>query len=70
MMSESLIVAVIAAVPLIITSTASLITAVKTRKAVQELHLAVNSRLTELLEQTAKASHADGVVEGKEGKIQ
>jgi hypothetical protein len=67
-MSETLIVAIVAAVPLVLTSTANLITALRTKKAVQELHLAVNSRLTELLDQTAKASHADGVVEGKEGR--
>lgn len=29
-----------------------------------ELHISVNSRLTELLEQKGKASHAEGVVQG------
>lgn len=36
------------------------IKSVQTGAAVQELHLAVNSRLTELLEQTAKASKSEG----------
>ena len=34
------------------------------RRKIQEVHLSVNSRLTELLEQTGKASHAEGLAQG------
>ena len=33
-------------------------------RKVEQLHVAVNSRLTQLLEQTQKASHAEGMAEG------
>jgi hypothetical protein len=56
--------AMFSAIPPTIAALAVLVTALRTKKAVQELHLAVNSRLTQLLDQTSKASRAEGVVEG------
>lgn len=69
-MSEGVLIAIIAGVPLTLTSIASLVTSIRikkvtkdTKEAVAELHIAVNSRLTQLLELTTKASKAEGVVE-------
>lgn len=52
----------------------ALIKSIQTGAAVQELHLAVNSRLTQLLEQTAKASKSEGredalAAQGKEKSL-
>lgn len=38
--------------------------------AIQGVHLAVNSRLTELLDVTSKASHAEGRLEGTQAPRQ
>lgn len=37
--------------------------------AIQGVHLSVNSRLTELIDVTAKASHAEGKLEGQSAGI-
>lgn len=36
------------------------------RKDIREVHVLINSRLTQLLELTKKSSHAEGVLEGKD----
>lgn len=59
--TQAIIVAMIAAVP---PTLAVLWNIKKTR----ELHVIVNSRLTELLEVTSKAEHAKGVIEGSSSK--
>ena len=48
------------------TALVGLLKAVHTGQAVEKLHLAVNSRLTTLLEQTAMASRATGREEGRQ----
>lgn len=40
---------------------ASLWSSRKNKASIQEVHVALNSRLTELLKMTASASHAEGV---------
>jgi hypothetical protein len=34
------------------------------RGKINEVHVALNSRLTQLIDQTSKAAHAEGVVQG------
>jgi len=58
-MSDAVLVAIVAAIP----GTLSVLVSLRNKRDIRELHLAVNSRLTELLEQTAKASHAEGRAE-------
>lgn len=36
----------------------------RNRRAIQEVHISINSRMDTLLALTAKASHAEGVIEG------
>lgn len=38
------------------------------RKDIKDVHVLINSRLTQLLELTQKSSHAEGVLEGKDEK--
>lgn len=63
-MTEPVQIAVIAAMPPTIVAGGALIVAIKSKAAIREVHLSVNSRLTQLLEAVSKASHAEGVVEG------
>lgn len=37
----------------------------KRDKSISEIHISLNSRLTELNERIARASHAEGVLQGK-----
>lgn len=65
--------ALLAAIAAIVVPTAAAIVAAmragESHRAVQELHIQVNSRLTELLAATAASNRAEGVLEGKrEGK--
>lgn len=56
----------------IVPTTAALLALVRgneTERAVRDVHLLVNSRLTQLLEQTAVASRAQGKEEGRTGVI-
>lgn len=59
-MDTSIIVALIITLPPTITAIASLVLIILNKRKLQELHVAINSRLTELLEITAKASLAEG----------
>jgi hypothetical protein len=63
--TRNIIIAIIAVFPTTLSSIAALITAVKTKKSVGDLHLLVNGRLTELLDLTAKSARAEGVLEEK-----
>lgn len=49
------------------TAASSLVISFQTKAAVQDVHIILNSRLTELLDVTKKAAHAAGVKEGEEG---
>jgi hypothetical protein len=70
---KNIIIAIIAVFPTTLSSIAALITAMKTKKSVGDLHLLVNGRLTELLELTARSARAEGVLDEKkvnlEGRI-
>ncbi len=55
-MSDAVMVALIAAIP----STIGALVGLRNKRDIRQLHLDVNGRLTELLEQTARASHAEG----------
>jgi hypothetical protein len=57
--------ALIAAIAPTLTGVLTLIAAWMTRRAVKEVHVSLNSRLSQLLTATAKEQHAAGVVEGK-----
>jgi hypothetical protein len=62
-MSDAVLVAIVAAVP----STLTAILTVVNKRKIDALHIAVDGRLTQLLEQTAKASRAAGKAEGLNG---
>ncbi len=55
-MSDVVIVALIGALP----ATLGVCLGLVNRQKIEAVHIAVNSRLTELLELTAKSSHAEG----------
>ena len=60
---------VIAALPGTIAALGALITSLRNASKIQEVHLSVNSRLTELINATKIASHAEGLAEGRESQI-
>jgi hypothetical protein len=64
-MSDPVQIALIAGVPPTLVAAAALVASVLNHKKIQELHVIVNSRLTELLNETRIASHAEGKAEGK-----
>lgn len=64
-MSDDVKIALIVAIPPTLLALASFMVAVANLLATQSTHKAVNSRLTALLELTARASHAEGVALGK-----
>lgn len=61
-MSEALVIAMIAAFPGLLTA---VVTWIVMLKKVNILHGELNSRLSQLIESTRKASHAEGVAEGR-----
>jgi hypothetical protein len=48
----------------LLTAIVSVFQAFRNKAAIQEVHLSVNSRLTELIRVTKAASHAEGKAEG------
>lgn len=62
------IAALIAALATFMAAGASLIVALRTRSAVQEVHLSINSRLDKWLEVAGKQGHAAGLKEGRDEK--
>jgi hypothetical protein len=63
--SDAIVIAAIAALPPTLVALAALIQARRTRAAVNEIHLTLNSRLSQLIEATSAAAHAEGVVAGR-----
>jgi len=66
-MSDAVIIEIVRAVPVIISAFLSLVAAMlsfNNRKKIEDLHVAVNGRLSQLLELTAKSSKAEGKFEG------
>jgi hypothetical protein len=59
---------ILAVLPATIAAIASVITSILNRYAIQDIHLSVNSRLSELLRVTAVAAHAEGHMEGQANK--
>lgn len=64
-MNDTIITAIIVSIPPTIVALTTLFVALSSRRRVDALHIAVDGRLTQLLEQTSKASKAAGKVEGK-----
>lgn len=56
----------VAAVATLIAAVTSVYVAVRTREAVYQVHLSVNSRLDQLVAETKAAAHAAGVEEGRD----
>jgi hypothetical protein len=65
-MTEAIEVALIAAVPPTLVALGALILGVLNRLGLANVSLKIDGRLTELLELTRKASHAEGVREQKQ----
>lgn len=66
-MTEAIIVAIVAATPGALVALGALIQGRANGRKADELHISLNSRLTELLKVTAAASHAEGLAMGREG---
>lgn len=65
-MSDAVLVGIVAATPPTLLALAALVTAFRNGRAVKEVHLAVNSRLDDLVKLTRKDAHAEGVKEEQE----
>jgi biopolymer transport protein ExbB/TolQ len=63
-MTENVIIALIATVPAMIISILTLILQTSTKKAVGEVHIAINSRMDQLLRITTEHATAVGKLEG------
>ena len=59
------LISLIGFVPATIFSLLALLRALKNARAIEDVHVTVNSRLSELLERTAAASRAEGMAEGR-----
>lgn len=69
-MDTPLLMAVLTIIPTTIASIAALIVSMRGNRKIDDLHVIVNSRLSELLATTATASHAEGQAEGIESERQ
>jgi hypothetical protein len=67
-MSEAIIIGLFSSIPATITAAAALIVSIRGNAKVEELHLAVNSRLTELLASVGAENRANGKAEGVEAE--
>ncbi len=67
-MTEAIQVALIASTAPSILAGAALLASLRNKKAIQEIHLSVNSRLSQLIEAVGKAAHAEGMAEGQMNK--
>ena len=59
-MTESIIIAIIASIPPTFVALLALFQAIKSRKAIQEVHLSLNSRLDALLKAEKSVSKQEG----------
>lgn len=64
MMSDPLMIALVVSIPPTIASIAALVSSIKNRRKLDNLHGDINSRLTELVEHAKAAAHALGHAEG------
>lgn len=64
MVSDTVLVALIAGIPPTILALAAFVQGVRNGNQLHDLHLEINSRLTQLLEATAKAAHSEGFAAG------
>lgn len=62
-MSDQLLIAIVAAAPGILVSLGTLAGVIITALKLKRVHTEINSRMTELLEVTAKSSKAEGVAQ-------
>ena len=62
---ESIIIAIIAAIPPTLVALLTLRNSKKNAQAIQEVHLSINSRMDQLLEASKAASNAEGREEGR-----
>ncbi len=65
-MSDPVIIAIISAIPPTFVALLALLRSMKVEKAVQEVHLSINSRMDKFIEITKTVSHAEGVKEQKD----
>jgi len=65
-MTDTVVVAMIVAVPPTLTALAGAILGIINRQKIHEVHGEINSRMEELLALAKKSSHAEGVIEGKQ----
>ena len=63
-MSDAVKVAIIAIVPLLLAQVVSILLALRNHKQGQEIHVMINSRMTEWIDTAKALSHNEGVTEG------
>lgn len=63
---SAILIALIVAIPPTLAGIAAVIVSLRAKAKTEEIHLLVNSKITELLELTAKASRAEGVKSEKD----
>lgn len=64
-MTDTVQIALISAAPPTIVAMAALIVSIKSKEAIREVHLSLNSRLDQLITATRQEAHAAGVNEEK-----
>ena len=71
-MNPIVLAAVIAAIPptlvAIVVVDVTIRGQVKSQEKIQQVHIEINSRMTQLLDLTSKASHAEGVRDARDGR--
>jgi uncharacterized membrane protein len=65
-MSDAVIIALIVAVPTTLTALASLIVSMRNGRKIEQVHIATNSKMDQLLSVTGASEKAKGVIEGRE----
>ena len=71
-MNPIVLAAVIAAIPPTLVAIVGVVVTirgqVKSQEKIQQVHIEINSRMTQLLDLTSKASHAEGVRDARDGR--
>jgi hypothetical protein len=65
-MSDAVIIALIVAIPTTVTALAGLVVSLRNGRKIEQVHVATNSKMDQLLEVTGASEKAKGVIEGRE----
>lgn len=65
-MDAELVKVVCSIIPTTIVAVATLISSLRNKRRIDKLHLTINGRLNQLLEETRRSAHAEGYSAGKQ----